>query len=464
MKQITIKFPQKTVMGTVSRLAIYIPYKVIEVLTPDQSTLYILDFKDRIIAGKVLMNLQKETFLEQAFLKGTVFSAPHPLISAYLRSKQTMTIPKLDQLFTNLQNHFSLQEIAFAATCMDRFLEKGQIINIIRKIYDHFHQIGQLNQAYKIIRMLNDFAPEQEWAKQTANHHRFEKYKTSFEEHPLSLLESDDQLIDHYAYTFLDDKKYTEMLHSLLKNQSRWVEQIALHYHLLNQQYSVGSYSNFLKLLHTHLTLEEVISVLQELYQQIPSFSPLKQDILQSFLDMKRYEEPFRLLINENNPLDLVSVAIVENIIENLDPSTRLEYLSKINHLLVSLFTSSSDRKIEFTRNVITQLMKEKTVADVKEWFIPLHQCEPLRPIKEDLEYISQLVEDPEGQLELGKLFYQYDLFEKAIDCFAWEAELNPLDPSPVRWLCNVYKKKGMAHEAEAYKQLSIQLLDKIKE
>jgi tetratricopeptide (TPR) repeat protein len=464
MNQITIKFPQKTIVGSVSRLAIYIPYKVLEVLTPDQSTFYILDFKDKIIAGKDLKNLQKKTFLEQAFLKGTVFKAPHPIISAYLRSKQTITIPKLDQLFTNLQNHFSLQEIAYAATCMDHFLEKEQIINMVRKIYDHFHQIGQLKQAYKIIMMLNDFAPEQEWVKQTANHHQFEKYKASSQENPLSLLESNDKLIGHYAYTFLNDKKYIEMLHSTLNDQCRWVEQIALHYHLLNQKYSIESYPNFIKLLHTHLTLEEVISVLQELYQEIPSLSPLKQDILQSFLDMKRYEEPFRLLINEKNPLDLVSNEIVENIIVNLDPSTLLEYLSKINHLLVLLFTSSSDKKIEITRNVITQLLREKTIADVKEWFNPLHQCEPLRPMKEDLEYISQLVEDPEGQLELGKLFYQYDLFEQALECFSWEAELNPLDPSPVRWLCNVYKKKGMEHEAEAYKQLSIQLLDRVKE
>lgn len=464
MNQITVKFPQKTVVGTVSRLAIYIPYKVIEIITPDQSTLYILDFKDKIIAGNDLKDLQKQTFLEQAFLKGTVFKAPHPLISAYLRSKQTITIPKLDQLFTNLQNHFSLQEIAYAATCMDHFLEKEQMINMIRKIYDHFHQIGQLNQAYKIIRMLNDFAPEQAWVKETANHRKFEKYKTSFEENPLSYLESDDKLIDHYAYTFLNDEKYLEVLHSLLKEESRWAEHIALHYHLLNQQYSCGSYSNLFKLLHTHLTLEEVISVLQELYQEAPSLSPLKQDILQSFLDMKRYAEPFRLLINEKNPLDIVSDEIVENIIVNLDPSTRLEYLSRINHLIVSLFTSSSDRKIEFTRNVIIQLMKEKSIADVKAWFLPLHQCEPLRAIKEDLDYMSQLVEDPEGQLELGKLFYQYDLFEQALECFSWEAELNPLDPSPVRWLSNIYKKKGMAHEAEAYKQLSIQLLDKVEE
>ncbi len=64
------------------------------------------------------------------------------------------------------------------------------------------------------------------------------------------------------------------------------------------------------------------------------------------------------------------------------------------------------------------------------------------------------LCDDPNEQLQLGEYYYQLDSFEKALDCFSWEMELNPDNPEPVRWLSKLYQKLDRPQEAKTYQNL----------
>ena len=60
--------------------------------------------------------------------------------------------------------------------------------------------------------------------------------------------------------------------------------------------------------------------------------------------------------------------------------------------------------------------------------------------------------------MELGDYYAEFKQFDLAIDCFFWEMELQPQDPSPVWKISKMYQSKGMIKEAAAYQKVFAQL------
>ena len=60
--------------------------------------------------------------------------------------------------------------------------------------------------------------------------------------------------------------------------------------------------------------------------------------------------------------------------------------------------------------------------------------------------------------MELGQYYADFKQYDEAIECFAWEMELHPNDPTPVSKLSKMYQNKGMVSEATAYHQVYTQL------
>ena len=69
-----------------------------------------------------------------------------------------------------------------------------------------------------------------------------------------------------------------------------------------------------------------------------------------------------------------------------------------------------------------------------------------------------ELLEDPDRMMELGDYYAEFKQFDKAIDCFFWEMELQPQNPSPVWKISKMYQSKGMVKEAAAYQKIYEQL------
>jgi hypothetical protein len=73
---------------------------------------------------------------------------------------------------------------------------------------------------------------------------------------------------------------------------------------------------------------------------------------------------------------------------------------------------------------------------------------------------MAGLEEDPERMMELGDYYAEFQQYDKAIDCFFWEMELQPQNPIPVLRISKMYQQKGMVKEASVYQKIAAQLKD----
>ena len=69
-----------------------------------------------------------------------------------------------------------------------------------------------------------------------------------------------------------------------------------------------------------------------------------------------------------------------------------------------------------------------------------------------------KLNESLDDMQTLGEIYFELQQFEKAIECFSWEMELNPTKTKPLKWLAKAYHEMGQKQESEVYQQLCINI------
>jgi tetratricopeptide (TPR) repeat protein len=454
---ISIHLPDQLLKGTVTRMAIDLPCTVMEIAASNQSIYYFLFYKNKFIAGKELAQIPEGTYLEKAFQKGLVLRASHPLVSIYQNNRRSFTLPKLhDELFNELQNHFTLPEVAFLATRLDHILDRKQINHVAREIFYHFQRNGQTSQAYRILWVMQAFAPQEDWVKHMLNQSAFAAQRVVYKGIPESLTTKDPLFFEQFSFHHHKQKELTNRLHAFLEEQSRWTDSLALYIGEFRKEMDPERYPDLHQLLTEHLSQEEALKIFMELYRKFSTFGPLRQDILHHLIELKRFDEAFTLFASDEN---LVNREILEMILDHLDLINGDIDLSKVNHWLVPLYLSSPEKKERIVRKIVTFLLNTQEVGQVKQWLEPLDHCPPILPIHHEISRMNRLTDDPDRQLELGELFYRYHLLDKAIACFSWEMELNPTNPLPIQWLSRIYKERGLAQEAKGYQDAYIQLM-----
>jgi tetratricopeptide (TPR) repeat protein len=456
--QVIVKTPTKTFEGRVIRMAVYLQSRLLEITGSNHTVFYLVYYKDRIIGGKEISQIEKASFLDRALRCGIVFDAPHPLIPNLLPKNRTVSIPNLKNLFNQLQNQFTLQEVAHAATFLDNFIEKKQLIEIIRKIYYHFRRNGQMFNAYQILRILDNFDSETNWTNHITNPSELQKYEIHYQK-PESLLDKDPLFVEQFCYHNREQTKYEILLHTLLKNQSRWFERIALSVNRFETKKEFYDYQEFFILVKDYLCQEDLLALLQFLYRLSPSYLPIIQDLLEELVQTKHYSEALALMKDQTKPFPPSQHKLIETIMENLDPDSASIDLNNVNHILVPLFPTNPEKKEAIIHRFVAYLLNKHNVQKVKDWLAPFKENNLNSRITHEVNKIAVLSNDLDRQMELGELYYQLGLLDKAVECFLWEMELKPSDPNPVRWLSKIYNEKGLKQEAEAYKHFLIDML-----
>jgi tetratricopeptide (TPR) repeat protein len=455
---ISIHLPDQLLKGTVTRMAIDLPCTVLEITASNQAAYYFLFYKNKFIAGKELAGIPKGTYLERAFQKGLVLRSSHPLVSIYCSNRRSFTLPKFhNELFNDLQNHFTLPEVAFLATRLDHILEEKQISHIAREIFYHFQRNGQTSQAYRILWVLQAYAPQEEWVKHMLNQPAFAAQRAAYKGSLESLCEKDPLYFEQYSFRHHKQKELSNKLHTSLEQQSRWLDSLALYMGEFQREIDPERYADFAQLLTKHLAQEEALLIFMKLYRKFPAFSPLRQDLLHHLYELKRFGEALTLFAKEETLIN--DREMLETIFDQLDLINGDIELSKVNQWLVPLFPASPEKKERIVRQIITHLLQTQEIEHVKQWLDPLHHCPPILPIHHEISRMKQLTDDPDKQLELGELYYKYHQLDKAVTCFSWEMDLNPDNPLPVQWLSRIYKEKGLAQEAKGYQDAYIQLM-----
>jgi tetratricopeptide (TPR) repeat protein len=448
----------KTFQGRVHRIAVYLQSKVLEIIDSNNSAFYLIYFKNNLLGGGKPKEIKEETFLHKVFQQGIVFPTSHPLFPVLLPKNRTAHIPNVNDVFTQLQNHLSLLEISLAATYMDNFIERQQLVSIIRQIFNHFKRNGHFSKAYQTAKILLNFSPDIKAMQEIIRTSEFEKYRKLDETNPEILLEQNPLLMEQFCYQNRTERKYELHFHQLLKQQSRSLERLILFINLFEMKHDFYDYDEFTYLLKHELKLEDQYSVLKFLCECSPTYPPLTEHLIQEQIRLKRYPEALSFIVNQLSHLSSTHYEMIEMIIEYVDTPYILQ-LTNINQIISHLYPTNPQKKEDFVRRLVICLLKQYEPSKVKVWLDPIRKNSPHLQIFSEIDQLEALAQDLDQLMKLGELYYQFGLLDQSIECFAWEMELNPTALDPVCWLSKLYQEKGMKKEADSYKKLSIHMV-----
>ncbi|HEY2421943.1 MAG TPA: hypothetical protein VGI04_11020 [Neobacillus sp.] len=456
--EVSIKDKKQSVKGKVNRVAVYARNKVIEVTTDDDESFYLIYYKNSLIFGGKLDRVEEETFIAKAFSEGIVIEQSHPIITALI-PQLSITIPNKNKLFGQLQTHFSLQEMAYIVTTLDSFFEKEQLIEIIDKVFFHFRRAGNFMTAFQVIQILFDFSPTLKSAKDRLNSQEFNTYHDFYHSSSLpSILKKDPLFVELHCFKNRSNPDERVLLAAILSKQDGlvglllWLENAAV----LQDAKSIENYTDIAL---RFVTMEEWMLILGKVKINPFRMLPNALSIIEKMIKKGNYEEAALCLLNFIDDLPAAYDASLMAIWENLDSRFVISHLNEFIALLQHL---PHDEKLQQSEQKILQLavnlLNEHDLPFVQEKLLPIQTLLPHSEVISKINKMSELIEDPDRMMELGEYYSEFRQFDHAIDCFFWEMELKPQDPSPVQKISKIYQNKGMVKEAAAYQKIYTQL------
>jgi hypothetical protein len=437
----------------IKRMAVYHMFKLIEASDSKKQTFFLIYFKNRLLAAIKPLRFNDHSQLYKAFQNGIVFQAPHPFIDTLIHQNRPSAIQSFQHLLKQWQHQYSSLEIAHILPLFDSILEKETIIKLIRDIFYEYRRNGKYFLAYRVIRLLKQYAPENPWVEQIANDLDFRKYDDIYQNDD-ALWEKDKLMAEQLFFerTAYDEKAYAKLQSELLE-QNRLIDAAALSIHrLLHSRTPEQDYESLRTTLSTFLSDQDTALVLLQLHQQGAAFPALEYDLFDLLLKLHWYERAVNFLFDQHSPITEYQSQQFASILA--DPAIQMDeiQLEKINTLPVNKQNAGTIEKT--IRLIIPLLLKKHDLNYVKKWLQPFEEKHIPLPSAAKINRMLAIQDDPDQQFLLGELYYEFQQPKKAIDCFSWEMELHPNDPKPVQWLAKIYSHLGMTEEAKAYQYM----------
>ncbi|MEH7544582.1 MULTISPECIES: tetratricopeptide repeat protein [Bacillaceae] len=447
VNEISIKDKKHTLKGTLARGAVFARSKVIEVLTENDEKWYLIYYKNTLVYGAKLDHIVEGTFIQKVFTEGIVLDSSHPVLAA-LMPHLSVTIPAKSKLFSHLQLHFPLQEVAFIATTLDAFYEKEQLITLLDKVYFHFKRSGKFLKSFQVVQLLHDFSPSLKSAKERLDSHEFNPYHLIYHSKDLpSLYEKDPLFVELHCFRHRSQQKEREFL---LKKQDGLVALM-----LWLELPDAGKVEKYTEIALQFITMEDWILLLSQIH--INPFSNLLEakPTLEKMLQAGRVEKAALCLFPFIEDLSSAYDDMLERIWEKSDPDFVLahikEWILALKHLPDNHPHHQWEEKL-FQLSV--KLLDLYDLPSVEEKLLAFQVVFPTSEVIRKIKEMAALVEDPDRMMTLGDYYAEFKQYDKAIDCFAWEMELQPQNPSPIRKISKMYQFKGLVKEAAAYQQI----------
>jgi tetratricopeptide (TPR) repeat protein len=450
---ITVLDHHKACQLDIKRMAVYHMFKLIEASDSKKQTFFLIYFKNRFLAAIKPLHFNKRSQLYRAFQNGIVFHAPHPFMNTLIEQNRTSTIQSFQHLLKQWQHQYSSMEIAHFLPLFDSILEKEDIIKLIRDIFYEYRRNGNYFLAYRVIRLLKQYAPENPWIEQMSNDLSFRQYDNIYQNDD-ALWEKDKLMAEQLFFerSTNDEEAFTKLQSELLE-QNRWIDRAALSIrHMLHSRTPEKDYDSLRMTLSSFLSDQDIALVLLQLHQQGAAFPALEYDLFDLLLKLHWYERAINLLFDQHSPMTEFQFQQFSSIMA--DPAIRMDQiqLEKINTLPVNKQNAGTIEKT--IRLIIPLLLKNHDLNYVKEWLQPFEEQHISLPSAAKINRMLAIQDDPDQQFLLGELYFEFQQPKKAIDCFSWEMELHPNDPKPVQWLAKIYSQLGMTDEAKAYQYM----------
>ena len=186
---------------------------------------------------------------------------------------------------------------------------------------------------------------------------------------------------------------------------------------------------------------------------------PQTKTVIDKLLQNKEYETAALYLLNFLDVLPSHFDDVLQTLWDHLDTTFIASHVDTFLSLIQRLI--QNDNKHESEQKLIQligKLLETYDLKSVHEKLHPIQKSVPHSPIMRKMNKMVSLLEDPDHMMELGQYYADFKQYDEAIECFSWEMELHPNDPSPVSLLSKMYQNKGMVPEATAYHQIYSQL------
>jgi hypothetical protein len=453
--EMTIKEKNHTIKGHVLRAGLWARMKVIEVETADQENFYLIYYKNSLIYGDKLNQVTEGSFIHQAFEKGIAIEAPHPLIKGMI-PHLTVTIPNKHKLFTQLQTHFSLQEIAYIATTLDSFFAKDELVKIIDKIFYHYRRSGSFIKSFQIIRILHDFEPTLQSANERLNASEFNKYHDFYHSSSLSAIhQKDPHFVEVHCFQNRANPDKHHFLEEIFTKQNCHAEVLLLWLEKVEKLQKAESIEKYTAIARQLVSMNEWIFILGKIKINPYRVLPEARAVIKQMIDEGDAETAALYLLNYINDLPASYDAILNQLWGNLNARFVAAHL---DDFILMLQEHALEDDAKQTEEKIFQLaiilLEEFDLKTVWKKLLPIQTFYSQSLVMQKLKRMIALEEDPDRMMELGEDYAMFHQYDKAIDCFFWEMELEPQNPVPVQKISKMYQQKGMAAEAAAYQKL----------
>ncbi|MTH53642.1 hypothetical protein GKZ89_09525 [Bacillus mangrovi] len=432
---------EKPLQLRLKRLAFYNRMRIAEADHPEKGTFYLFFYQNQFLTAKQGAP-KKGSSLSRAFRKGAVLEAPHPLIDAHFSNPQTYQLKTVTQLFKSLAKQMTPQETVYILSHFDSYVQKEKLTEIAKTFFFQYRRSGQFRLAHQLLMTLLSFDSKNLWAHELSQHMNFLKYRLIYEAGYKEMKAADPL----YAEMLCRKQKKTEpafkRLQVLYAEQGRWMDAAALYIHYFKQEEepSTAYYDQFAALLAERFNARERAIILWDSCRGLVKDSKAGRDLMDALLTDGRREDAVAVLIaSEGRDLEQLHTLLT---------APDLDYEKVDTEQLQRFLSELEDRKActRLLRGIVPELLKARSFHDVLEWLQPISS-----PVTENFRKMETYQDDPEQQLELGRLYHEVKQYQKAIDCFSWEMELRPDSPEPVQWLSKTYKEMGMPQEAKAY-------------
>ena len=458
--EILLKEKKTMIKGQVMRAVLFSRFKMIEIITSMNESYYLIYYKNSLIYGELLENVQEGSFIDKASREGIILQSDHPFLQVLIPD-ETIIIPNKNKIFSHLQNQYSLQEVAYIATTLDSFFTKEQLIKIIDKIFFHYRRNGNFYKAFQIIHIIKDFSPELSLAGDSMNSQDFHTYDDFYNSSPLPLIYQKDPLFaELHCFKNRMSSDESNTLEELLRNQGYYLELLLLWMEKVEKLHKMHSVEKYSSLGLQFVTMERWILTL--CYLKINPFRELASTkaVMDQLVREGEYEKAASYLLNFIDDLPVLYNDTLKAVWENIDAGfivTHMDaFIIGIQQLAQENGQKQSEQKLS---HLVAKLLENYDLKTVYEKLQPIQKLFPHSPVIQKVQRMTELIEDPDHMMELGQYYAEFKQYDEAIECFSWEMELHPADTLPVRQLSKMYQNKGMVEEATAYQQVYNQLV-----
>ncbi|SIS65768.1 hypothetical protein [Salimicrobium flavidum] len=407
---------------------------------------YLFFYKETYVTAIQATKVKYNSFLGRAFRNGFICDAPHPLIER-LNLHKPFPTSTYTSLLQHLSGKYTHQEQVYILTFLESFLSKKKLLEEMKNLFYDIRRKGKMFEAYKIIRVLMDFAPNHRFVKELSHDLHFQQFEETYDLPPMKLWEKDPLHAEKQMFHDRDDRLLTVL------KKTHPLEYTA--FALLTFNEGKSHYEDYDEVFRLHFTSEEQLQIVEHAYQLVPSDEEAKQRLLSGYLEKNRLNDVFLLLEGEEAVLTPKECRKAENAL--LTERSLVTSLPVWERYLREIFRVRTEAKEQLIHAFVREVLPSYPVADVRaalEKFEGIEETGTYENIRKMEEWQDEL----DRMEELGRLYYEFEQKEKALECFQYASEMKPEEVAPVQWLAKIYKDLGQEQEAETYRELTKQI------